>query len=259
MNMFYELFIYFFIYSVIGWMTEMIYCRLYDGKWSDRGFLHGPYCPIYGFGGLIVLIFLEPFSNNKLLVFLLAMILTSLLEYITSFLMEKIFDAKWWDYSDKPLNINGRVYIFNSILFGILGLIATYIIHPYIKIFVNNIPDILILYMVHILIIILTVDFTKTLNSLLNFKDKLKEIEAIKEALKEKSDSTNRIIANKFEELKQNLIERRLKHSDKRLIKAFPALKFNKLNNAFEELKEYIEKQTQERFERRKYKKEMKN
>ena len=58
MNIFYELFIYFFIYSIIGWMAEMIYCKLYDGKWSDRGFLYGPYCPIYGFGGLIVLIFL---------------------------------------------------------------------------------------------------------------------------------------------------------------------------------------------------------
>lgn len=254
MNTFYELFLYFFIYSVIGWFTEMIYCRLCDGKWSDRGFLYGPYCPIYGFGGLIVLIFLEPISNYTILVFLLAIILTTILEYITSFLMEKFFDAKWWDYSERLLNINGRICLLNSILFGFLGLIITYIIHPYIKVLVNYIPVAFVQYIVLIIMIILSIDFTITLNSLLNFKDKLKEIESIKETLKEKSNSTNKIIYTKIEELKQNLIEKRLKLSDKRFIKAFPRLKFNKLNNAFEEIKIYIEKQTQERIEKKKSK-----
>ena len=252
MNIFYELFLYFFIYSVIGWCAEMLYCRLYDGKWSDRGFLYGPYCPIYGFGGLIVLIFLEPVANNEILVFLLAMILTSILEYITSFLMEKIFDAKWWDYSDRPLNINGRVCLLNSTLFGLLGLIITYIIHPYVKILINYIPGTFVQYIVLLIMIILSVDFTITLNSLLNFKDKLKEIESIKETLKEKSNYKNKVISAKIEELKQNLIEKRLKISEKRFVKAFPTLKFNKLNNAFEEFKIYIENQTQERIKKKK-------
>lgn len=255
MNIFYELFLYFFIYSVIGWCTEMVYCRLGQGKWVDRGFLYGPYCPIYGFGGLIVLIFLEPFANNKIIVFLLAMILTTLLEYVTSFIMEKLFDAKWWDYSEMPFNINGRVCLLNSVLFGLLGLIITYIIHPHVENLVNYIPNNYIQYIVLLIMIILSVDFTFTLNSLLNFKDKLKEIESIKETFKEKSNAKNKAITSKLNELKQNLIERRLKVSDKRIIKAFPDLKFNKLNNAFEELKIYIEKQTQERIEKRKLKK----
>lgn len=255
MNIFYELFLYFFIYSVIGWCTEMFYCRLGQGKWVDRGFLYGPYCPIYGFGGLIVLIFLEPFANNKIIVFLLAMILTTLLEYVTSFIMEKLFDAKWWDYSEMPFNINGRVCLLNSILFGLLGLIITYIIHPHVENLVNYIPNNYIQYIVLLLVIILSVDFTFTLNSLLNFKDRLKEIESIKEAFKEKSNAKNKAITAKLNELKQNLIERKLKISDKRIIKAFPDLKFNKLNNAFEEFKTYIEKQAQERIEKRKSKK----
>lgn len=252
MTTFYELFLYFFIYSIIGWSAEMIYCRIYDGKWSDRGFLYGPYCPIYGCGGLIVIIFLEPFANNKIAVFLLALVLTSVLEYVTSYLMEKIFDAKWWDYSDKPLNINGRVYILNSILFGLFGLILTYIIHPYIKVIINYIPDSFVQYIVLLTMIILSVDFTLTLNSLLDFKEKLKELESIKETMKERSNSKNKVISTKIDELKQNLIVQRLKLSDKRIIKAFPALKFNNLNNSFEELKIYIEKQAQERNERRK-------
>ena len=251
MNVFCEIFLYFFIYSFIGWCAEMVYCRILDGKWADRGFLNGPYCPIYGCGGILIIVLLEPFANNKLLVFLLAMIFTSILEYITSFVMEKIFDAKWWDYSKRPLNINGRVCLLNSVLFGIFGLIATYILHPYILSLINLIPNILIQYVVVFLMLVLAVDLTKTLNSLLNFKDKLKEIEAIKDSIKdtikEKSDSTNKIISDKVEEIKQNIIKRRLKYSDRRIIKAFPDLKFNKLNSAFEELKLYIEKQTQEK------------
>lgn len=259
MNSFYELFLYFFIYSFIGWCAEMIYCRLYDGKWSDRGFLYGPYCPIYGFGGVIIVVCLEPFANSIALVFLLAMLLTTILEYITSFLMEKIFDAKWWDYSKKLLNINGRVCLLNSVLFGLMGIILIYIVQPYITKFINLIPASLIEYIVLFLVIVLTVDFTRTSNSLLNFKDKLKEIEAIKmptkESLKEKSDTTNKLISEKLDKLKQSLIERRLKRSDRRIVKAFPHLKFNKLDNAFEELKKYIDKQTQERLKEKENKK----
>lgn len=242
-----ELFLYYFIYSILGWVAEMIYCRLCDGKWTDRGFLYGPYCPIYGVGGILVLVFLEPISKNVLLVFLLAMVLTTILEYFTSFLMEKIFDAKWWDYSERLLNINGRVCLLNSILFGLLGIIITYIIHPYIQKILGYIPQEYIHYIINILIIILCIDFTLTLNSLFNFKDKLNEIQSIKDSIKEKSISTNKAISNKFEELKENLIERKLKKSDRRFIKAFPHLKFNNLNTSFEELKKYIDKQNVEK------------
>ena len=104
MNNLFVLFLYFFIYSVLGWCTETLYCRLCEGKWTNRGFLYGPYCPIYGFGGVIV-VFLSPFSYSPILIFILGFILTSMLEYITSYIMEKLFDAKWWDYSHMPFNL----------------------------------------------------------------------------------------------------------------------------------------------------------
>ena len=106
MQTFYLYIIYFFIYSILGWCTEMIYCRICQGKWTDRGFFYGPYCPIYGFGAIIIISFLTPFIDNILLVFLFGVILTTILEYLTSYFMEKIFDARWWDYSTLPLNIN---------------------------------------------------------------------------------------------------------------------------------------------------------
>ena len=177
MNLFYEIFLYFTIYSILGWITEMIYCRLLSGKFVDRGFLYGPYCPIYGVGAVIVILTLNPFANNILIVFLLSMVLTSILEYITSYLMEKMFDSKWWDYSELPLNINGRVCMLNSVLFGILGIIIMFILHPHIQNFVYSIPSKYIHYVINTLILIFCIDITATLNSLLNFKEKLQEIQ----------------------------------------------------------------------------------
>ena len=237
MNSIYELFLYFFIYSVIGWIVEMIYCAILDGKFTERGFLYGPYCPIYGFGGIIVSIFLNPFKDKIWLVFLLAMLLTTVLEYITSFLMEKIFDAKWWDYSTYFLNINGRVCLRNTILFGILGLVITYLIHPYVYKLIYLIPGIYVPYIAFSLAIILFIDFVITLNSFFNFKGKLKELQELVEKDKEKNKNYNNEIIQKIEELHKHLAEMKSSFSSRRLIKAFPNLKFSKLNNAFEDIK----------------------
>ena len=210
----------------------------------NRGFLYGPYCPIYGFGAIIVLLILKPFSNNMLIVFLLSMILTSILEYITSFLMEKMFDSKWWDYSKMPFNINGRVCLLNSVLFGLLGIIIIFILHPYIQNLVDLIPNEYIHYIINILIVIFCIDITATLNSLLNFKEKLQEIQNIKDSFIEKtiSKSQTNILNNKINELKENIIEKNLTLSTKRFMKAFPNLKFHKLNNSFEDFKSTFEK-----------------
>ena len=83
--------LYFFIYSFLGWVCECIYCGIGARRFINRGFLEGPYCPIYGWGALIVLYALEPFKNNLVLLFFAGMILTSLLEYATSVVMEKCF------------------------------------------------------------------------------------------------------------------------------------------------------------------------
>lgn len=106
MSAFYYVFLYFIIYSILGWICEVIYCFVLDKKITNRGFLEGPYCPIYGTGGLIVVYFLLPVKNMPIAVFVLGMILASILEYITSFVMEKLFDTRWWDYSNNRFNIN---------------------------------------------------------------------------------------------------------------------------------------------------------
>ena len=116
---------YFIVYAFLGWVCEDIYCGIGKRKFINRGFLYGPYCPIYGFGALLVIYPLLMVSKHPIVVFIFGMVLTSILEYITSFVMEKLFATRWWDYSTYPFNINGRICLQNSLLFGLMALVFT--------------------------------------------------------------------------------------------------------------------------------------
>ena len=108
------LFLLLMAYSFLGWCGEMVYCSLGQGKLCEkRGFLNGPLCPIYGHGALLVLTALGG-STNPLVTFAAGAVLTSAVEYVTSYLMEKLFHMRWWDYSHKRWNLNGRVCLQKS-------------------------------------------------------------------------------------------------------------------------------------------------
>ena len=129
----------FFTYSIIGWIIESIYVSITEKKLVNRGFLIGPYCPIYGCGALGMILYLDQYKDNIITVFFLAVILCSILEYLTSYLMEKIFKVRWWDYSNKLFNINGRVCGENAILFGLFTIIIIYLIEPPLENIISNI------------------------------------------------------------------------------------------------------------------------
>ena len=107
--MFYSYCILFFIFSFLGWVMEVTLTLITDKKFVNRGFLLGPCCPIYGCGCILLNLLLQNYMNNIIVLFILTMFTCSLLEYITSFLMEKIFKLRWWDYSQMRFNINGRM------------------------------------------------------------------------------------------------------------------------------------------------------
>ena len=123
----------FFVFSVAGWCTEVL-CKLVQyGRFINRGFLVGPYCPIYGAGVcLISLLFdrLLHVTGNAAHIFLCSVVICGALEYFISWLMEKMYHARWWDYSSKPLNINGRVWAGNLCLFGIAGVFVVKVVDP---------------------------------------------------------------------------------------------------------------------------------
>ena len=122
-------FLWFLFYSVVGWVWETILCSVRERRFVNRGFLNGPYCPIYGWGACLDVIVLGSLKQWWL-IFILSVILTGVLEYATSFVMEKLFHARWWDYSNRKFNINGRVCLLGMFVFGVFSVLLLLFLHP---------------------------------------------------------------------------------------------------------------------------------
>lgn len=167
------LFLYFFIYSSIGWLSEVVYCSLLERRFVNRGFLRGPLCPIYGFGGLILIFILDPFKESIFILFLMATLVTTTLEYVSSWALEKIFNTKWWDYSRYRLNIHGRICLLNSLLFGFMGVIGVALLHPLVESFMLFFPVKQQHYLSIGLFSLFCIDVLVTLRDLVNFADRL--------------------------------------------------------------------------------------
>ena len=123
--------LYLAIYSFLGWIVEVAFVFVTTQKLENRGFLTGPFLPIYGVGAVLLVLLVLPYVKNPFLVFLASFIITTALEFVTHLALDKIFHIRLWDYSDKPFNIRGRVCLQNSLLFGVLGLLLIYVLHPF--------------------------------------------------------------------------------------------------------------------------------
>lgn len=124
------LFLIFMIYAVLGWCMETVLKSIPERHFVNRGFLIGPYCPIYGYGALILTILLQKYQGDIFALFLMSFFLCSILEYLTSYLMEKLFKARWWDYSQKHFQLNGRICLQNSLFFGVGGVLLIRVFNP---------------------------------------------------------------------------------------------------------------------------------
>ncbi len=132
------LFNWFIIYSYIGWLYETIYCSLGAGKFVSRGFLYGPICPIYGVSILMMVVLLSDRCKNTFHLFISCAGISSVLEYVVSSGMERIYGRRWWDYSDKLLNLNGRICIGAAVLFGVCGVVIVRYLHPAVVRYLNR-------------------------------------------------------------------------------------------------------------------------
>lgn len=192
----------FFAFSFLGWLMEVMLVIFKERKIVNRGFLIGPCCPIYGFGGLIMTLLLQNIKNNPILLFLLSLLICSVLEYETSYVMEKLFHARWWDYSNRKFNINGRICLTNMIAFGLLGCLIIYILDPIyfekIKYLSTQILNIICIILLALFLIdsIFSIKIIKNIKLIKkNMKDNTEEItRRVKEILIEKSALTRRIV-----------------------------------------------------------------
>ncbi len=135
----YFYFLLFYLYSIIGYIAEVIFVYIGEKKWINRGYLIGPYLPIYGCGAMLISYLLTGYYNDPFVVFIFSMIICSSIEYATSVVLEKIFNRRWWDYSWRKYHINGRVCLFNSIFFAFGGLVIIYITNPILYMFLDSV------------------------------------------------------------------------------------------------------------------------
>ena len=202
-------FLLFLIYSFFGWCMEVCVSLVERKRFVNRGFLIGPYCPIYGFSAVMMILLLSKI-NNYLLLFLVAMVLCSACEYFTSYILEKIFHARWWDYSSLKFNINGRICLKNSILFGLLGVGLIKYVNPFINKFIMLMNKNTLFILFISILIIFIVDLFVSCSVLF----KLKNL-----SIKYKfADNTREITKHIREMLKNNFFV-------KRLFDSFPKLR----------------------------------
>ena len=201
-------FLYFIIYAAIGWILEEIYAYATKKKITNRGFFIGPCCPIYGIGCISIIFLLSSYKEQPAGMFALAIIICSVLEYITSYLMEKLFKARWWDYSKTKYNINGRVCADTMLPFGIIACVVIYVLHPIITSVIAKIPSDTVNIITIVIAIIFVFDLIASFHIANNFKKTIKKV-----SLEDKTDDINKYI-------KEILAKRSLLY--RRLLKAFP-------------------------------------
>ncbi len=271
----FTLFYYFIIYSFMGWCIETVYATINKREFINRGFLHGPFCPIYGFGTLSIIILLKPIGNNYIFLFLGSVFLTSFLEYITGYILETAFNSTWWDYSNNPYNLNGRICLSFSIIWGLVSMFILKVVHPYITYIVNLIPSNIGQMIFYIALLYFIVDFTITVITIIKLKSLLTQLNTAYSDLTDKlSDfklnlgSTRDIsefkikldgliesaeikVGKRKSEIETIVKELKIKYDSlsikkcpdySRLIKAFPDLKFKGLESILKDVKHKVYK-----------------
>ena len=236
----------FYLSSFIGYIIEVLWCFLASKRFVNRGFLCGPVIPIYGFGALLILFCLLRYYEDPVVIFVFGVIITSALEYFVSFLLEKIFHNKWWDYSNKKYNINGRICLQNSLAFGVLSLIIIYVVTPgyYFLFSLFDFKVWMILAIIFTVIFVLDVIYTVIIAY--NLRNRIIIVEELK-------NEKIALIPVIFEKRLRESIEG-FKAFPSRLLKAFPNLN----NNVFDMMKNFREEAKAKKKELKKEKKEHK-
>ena len=254
----------FIIYAFLGWCSEVAFAAVNKGKFVNRGFLNGPVCPIYGVGMLIVVLCLWNLRDRPLLLFLGSALLTTALEFVTGFVLERFFHDKWWDYSDMPFNIKGYVCLKFTILWGLAASFIIGAIHRFIYMLIEKTPFVLGAILLAVFSAAFIADFTVTLTALVKLPKKLKAMAEAERALRAVSDKIGENISDttiaakekgealaeenkpRFEELKAEYEKKKKEFSamlernfvQRRIFKAFPNLKNGRYKAIFDRISE---------------------
>lgn len=204
------LFLLFIIYSVTGWIIEVIATYPDTKCFVNRGFLIGPYCPIYGNCAIAMILLLHNIKD-PILLFILSIIICSVGEYVTSYLMEKIFHARWWDYTKNKFNLNGRICLVNSLAFGVLGFLLIKFVNPFVVGLITKLSPTIMNILFYTMLILFLID--NVISFKVIFKIKNMSVKYVH------LDNTKEITEKVKKILSDNVLA-------KRVFKAFPNIRF---------------------------------
>lgn len=206
----YQLLWLFFIYAFLGWCCEIAYCGLKEGHFVNRGFLNGPWCPIYGCGGVLIVLCLTPISNNIFFLFFGSFVICSAIEFLTGFVLEKIYRARWWDYSDKRFNIMGYICLEFSVIWGFFGIFLMKIIHPVIFGLVRHMSNTVGYISMCFVSAVFAADLVITILTINKMQSMIKNADEISEKIRESTERIARSVysgAVRLEEIGRDIAE----------------------------------------------------
>ena len=236
------LLLWFLLYSCIGWVYESILVSVLERRWVNRGFLNGPICPIYGAGAVLGILLLSGLKGHPILIFLISALGASMLEYVTSWAMEKMFHARWWDYSDYRFNIQGRVSLLGAVVFGAAGVALVELVQPWVAQWTVLVPMRVLHALCLCFAVAFVVDMVVTVTGMANLSESLRNFsemiqnaaeragesyqwgrDVLLQKIQEWSTSSQEILAN----MRRSAMKT-LNRQQRRMIQAFPHLKSTK-------------------------------
>ena len=236
--------LFFYIYCFLGWVWESCYVSAHKKKWVNRGFMHGPFLPIYGFGAITVLITTIPFKDNLVLVYICGMIGATILEYVAGEVMEYIFHVRYWDYSNQRFNLNGHICLMSSLAWGAFSILMIKGIHCPIELFVQKIPYHLLEAVTLLLTVYITFDFTQSFNEAMDLKELLENLTESNEEfrkIRKRIDVVIAIIDSDRKELKQRVLASRKTIEEKVQISKLSGIKLKIVKEKEEESARLLE------------------
>ena len=197
--------IYFYFYSIFGWVFESGNVSIRTKKWVNRGFMRGPWLPLYGSGAIVILGITQPFVEHPLAVYLAGAVGATVLEYITGVAMLEIFRVRYWDYSYRKIQFQGHICLVSTIVWGLLSLLMVYIIHPWVAHLVGAVNVEVVNVVTFIITLLITYDFTNAFREAMDLRKLIIQAAELKERLEEKLEESREQLEDRLEEKKDQL------------------------------------------------------
>ena len=197
--------VYFYFYSIFGWLFESGNVSIRQKKWVNRGFMKGPWLPLYGSGAVVILVATLPFAQYPVAVFFAGAVAATVLEYFTGVAMLELFKVRYWDYSYRKIQFQGHICLVSTIVWGLLSLLMVYIIHPWVAHLVGAVNVEVVNVVTFIITLLITYDFTNAFREAMDLRKHIIQVAELKERLEEKLEESREQLEDRLEEKKDQL------------------------------------------------------